>query len=386
MSTDDTAKNIEVTAVDSLQEVSSEQWDALDNSGDPFLKHAFLSGLEIHDCLSPQGWYPIHVLAKSDDELVAAVPLYLKDNSYGEFVFDWAWADAYERAGGKYYPKLVSAIPFTPATGNRFLVKPGWESTDLIEGLLNAIKQLMAANKASSFHCLFPTKTQAAVLTEATLLTRTACQYHWRNHDYQTFDDYLGALKSKRRKQIRKERREANEVGLKIETVTGSDITEAHWHAFHQFYCSTFYRKWGEPRLTENFFNYLSEAMPDAPLLVLASDNDRYIAGSFCMRGETTLFGRHWGCSEHYNHLHFELCYYRNIEFCIQHGLKRFDAGAQGEHKITRGFEPVITWSNHLIRDEGFSNAISDFLTRENLMIDEYIANLDEHSAFRQVE
>ncbi|MGR8950569.1 MAG: GNAT family N-acetyltransferase, partial [Gammaproteobacteria bacterium] len=282
------------------------------------------------------------------------------------------------------YPKLVSAIPFTPATGNRFLIKSGWESAELVAGLVDAIKQLMVANQASSFHCLFPTESQAAMLADVSLLTRTACQYHWYNRDYKDFDDYLGALKSKRRKQIRKERREAQDAGLKIEIVAGGDIGEAHWHAFHKFYCSTFYRKWGEPRLTEEFFNYLSTAMPGAPQLVLASSNNDYVAGSFCMRGESTLFGRHWGCSEHYNHLHFELCYYQNIEFCIREKLQRFDAGAQGEHKITRGFEPVTTWSSHLIRDEGFNRAIGDFLNRENLMIKQYIENLASHSAFRQ--
>ena len=380
------AGNIQFSAIESLVEVDPSAWDALDDSGDPFLRHAFLSGLEKHDCLSPQGWYPIHILAKADDELIAALPLYLKDNSYGEFVFDWSWADAYQRAGGEYYPKLVSAIPFTPATGNRVLTKKGWQSADLTKALVGVVQQLMEANKASSFHCLFPTQAQSQALDEASLLTRRACQYHWYNRDYGSFDDYLAALKSKRRKQIRKERRDANSAGLTIETLYGDDIKEEHWHVFHQFYCSTFYRKWGEPRLTEAFFNYLSESMPDAPLLVLAANGDEYIAGSFCMRGDSTLFGRHWGCTEHYNHLHFELCYYQNIDFCIRENLQCFDAGAQGEHKIMRGFQPVTTWSNHLIRDAGFSRAISDFLSRETPMIEKYIDDLANHSAYRQPE
>ena len=380
------SENIQFSAVQTLADVNAEDWDALDDSGDPFLRHAFLYGLEKYDCLSPQGWYPAHVLAHAGEELIAALPLYLKDNSYGEFVFDWSWADAYERAGGKYYPKLVSAIPFTPASGNRLLVKGDWDASELAQGLIAAIERLMEANNASSFHCLFPTAQQAALFGEASLLTRRACQYHWYNRDYQSFDDYLSALKSKRRKQIRKERRDAEACGLKIETVHGDNIKEHHWHAFHQFYCSTFYRKWGEPRLTEGFFNYLSEAMPDAPLLVLAADNAEYIAGSFCMRGRDTLFGRHWGCSEHYKHLHFELCYYQNIDYCIREGIQRFDAGAQGEHKIMRGFEPVTTWSNHLIRDPGFKRAIDDFLKRENPMIEQYIADLAGHSAYRQAD
>ncbi|MEM7543752.1 MAG: peptidogalycan biosysnthesis protein [Pseudomonadota bacterium] len=267
--------DLKIYAIDSLKDVDANAWDALDDSGDPFLSHAFLSGLEIHDCLEPQGWYPLHLVAKDGDELVAALPLYLKDNSYGEFVFDWAWADAYERAGGKYYPKLVSAIPFTPATGNRLLIKAGADTPQLVHHLMEAVKQLMEANNASSFHCLFPTSMQSALLAAESLSTRRACQYHWRNRDYQHFDDYLGELKSKRRKQIRKERREAQGSGLDIEQIAGKEISEHHWHVFHEFYCSTFYRKWGEPRLTEAFFNYLSEAMPNAPLLVLREHPER---------------------------------------------------------------------------------------------------------------
>jgi uncharacterized protein len=378
--------NIEISAIDSLKHVDAAQWDSLNVAGDPFLSHAFLVGLEIHDCLSPQGWYPIHLLARRGTSLVAAMPMYLKDNSYGEFVFDWAWADAYERAGGRYYPKLVSAIPFTPATGQRLLYDNDTNLSELLPAMIDAVKQLMESNKASSFHCLFPTNEQSAQFAASGLLTRQACQYHWNNRDYDTFDDYLGALKSKRRKQIRKERRDAQGAGLRIELLTEDAITERHWHAFHKFYCSTFYRKWGEPRLTEEFFNYLSDAMPKAPLLVLAADGDEYIAGSFCMRGRETLFGRHWGCLEHYNHLHFELCYYQNIEFCIAEKIKKFDAGAQGEHKIARGFEPVITWSNHLIADQGFSSAIADFLKRETGGINNYIDSLAVHSAFKHIE
>ncbi len=378
--------DIEVTAIDSLKQVNADDWDALNQYADPFLSHAFLVGLEIHDCLTPQGWYPIHLIAQQGDKLVAAMPMYLKDNSYGEFVFDWAWADAYERAGGKYYPKLVSAIPFTPATGNRLLHKADFDIVTILPALMGAVMKLMEANHASSFHCLFPNALQSEQLADAGLLTRRACQYHWRNRDYANFDDYLAALKSKRRKQIRKERRDAHSSGLNIELLTGDAISARHWHAFHKFYCSTFYRKWGEPRLTEEFFNYLSTAMPQAPLLVLAANGEEYIAGSFCMRGGNTLFGRHWGCVEHYNHLHFELCYYQNIDFCIQEKIRTFDAGAQGEHKITRGFEPITTWSNHLIADKGFSSAISSFLKQETSAVKNYIDGLAEHSAFRNSE
>ncbi|MFT4564043.1 MAG: putative N-acyltransferase [Gammaproteobacteria bacterium] len=375
--------NVDIIA--SLADVDPAHWNRLNPSGDPFLTHEFLYGLELHNCLKPQGWYGSHLLLRAPDgNLVGAMPLYLRTNSYGEFVFDWAWADAYERAGGKYYPKLVSAVPFTPATGNRLLAANAEDLAVALPVLMNVAIELLNEHQASSLHCLFPTLEQAEQFKEHELLVRTGCQYHWYNRDYTSFDDFLQALNSKRRKQIKRERRDANAPGIEIEVLHGGAITPEHWHVFHEFYCSTFYRKWGEPRLTESFFRYLSQALPDAPLLVLGKHEGEYVAGSFSMRGLDTLYGRHWGCSQHFKQLHFELCYYKTIEFCIEEKLARFDAGAQGEHKMTRGFEPVKTWSAHWIADPRFRDAIAEFLERESQHIDHYVDEISSHKAYKQ--
>ncbi len=377
---------MKLTAISSLSEVEPAAWNALNHDGDPFLSHEFLCGLELHDCLEPQGWYGSHILLHDDaDKLIGAMPLYLRTNSYGEFVFDWAWADAFERAGGRYYPKFVSAIPFTPASGKRLLVADPATLEIAAPALIGAAVEITGQNDASSLHILFPDPDQAIALHGHELLLRAGCQYHWFNRDYATFDDFLGALNSKRRKQIRRERRDAQQPGMEIEVLYGDTITPEHWAVFHKFYCSTFYRKWGEPRLTEPFFRYLSEALPDAPLLVLGRHEGEYVAGSFSMRGSDTLYGRHWGCSQHFKQLHFELCYYQTIEFCIEQGLTRFDAGAQGEHKIMRGFDPVKTWSAHWIADANFRRAIADFLARETHHIDQYIDDLSGHRAYKQL-
>jgi hypothetical protein len=376
---------MKLLVISSLSEVDADSWNALNRDGDPFLAHEFLYGLEQHNCLEPQGWYTSHVLLRDDDDaLIAAMPLYLRTNSYGEFVFDWAWADAFERAGGNYYPKFVSAIPFTPATGNRLLVANASDLEVAAPALTAAAIEVTKQNDASSLHYLFPDADQAACLKDQNFLLRAGCQYHWFNRDYETFDDFLGALNSKRRKQIRRERRDANAPGMEVEVLYGDRITPEHWAVFHKFYCSTFYRKWGEPRLTESFFCYLSEVMPDAPLLVLGKYEGDYVAGSFSMRGSDTLYGRHWGCSQHFKQLHFELCYYQTIDFCIEQGLQRFDAGAQGEHKITRGFDPVKTWSAHWIADSNFRDAIADFLVRETNHIDHYVDELAGHRAYKK--
>jgi len=376
---------MQVEVINSLSEVTAAEWNRLNPDGDPFLSHEFLHGLELHECLRPQGWYSSHVVMRdSNNTLFAALPLYLRTNSYGEFVFDWSWADAFERAGGRYYPKFVSAIPFTPASGKRFLVAEADHLGIAVPMLTAAAIELLKHNGASSLHFLFPDVDQAERLKAQNLLIRTGCQYHWFNHDYATFDDFLQALNSKRRKQIRRERRDAHAADVAIEVLHGDAITPEHWSVFHKFYCSTFYRKWGEPRLTESFFRYLSEALPNAPLLVLGKHAGKYIAGSFSMRGRDTLYGRHWGCSQHFKQLHFELCYYQTIEFCIAEGLDRFDAGAQGEHKIMRGFDPVKTWSAHWIVEPHFRDAIADFLVRETHHIDHYVEEMSSHRAYKK--
>ena len=311
--------------------------------------------------------------------------MYLKSNSLGEFVFDWSWADAYERSGGHYYPKLVSAIPFVPSTGSRLLVAPDHQDKQALTELL-AKGALAVADRleVSSLHCLFPPQDQLDTCTGAGMLARIGCQYHWTNQGYADFDGFLATLTSKRRKQIRRERRAVAEANIETEVLHGDEVSAAQWRTFFEFYCSTFYRRWGDPRLTLDFFEALSTRMPRETLLFLASHAGEYVAGAFAMRGSDALFGRHWGCTQRFKHLHFELCYYQTIDYCINHGLTTLDAGAQGEHKIARGFLPVRTWSAHWLRDAGFSNAIASFLERESGQIENYIGALDHHSPYRQ--
>jgi uncharacterized protein len=377
---------MQISVLDSLETIDPQRWDAL-AGGDPFLKYGFLRGLEDTDCLAPQGWYPQHLTVFDGDRLCGALPLYVRDNSYGEFVFDWSWADAYERAGGKYYPKLVTAIPFSPVTGRRLLIdRDADDCTRIADGLVSAAVRACDDNNLSSWHCLFPETTELPSFEHAGLLTRLGCQYHWFNHGYTDFDDFLSTLTSKKRKQIKRERRRVNEQDIQIDVLVGDDIAAEHWSVFHRFYCSTFYRKWGEPRLTETFFQTLNERLPGAPMLLLARAAGDYVAGAFALVSDDTLYGRHWGCSESHDGLHFELCYYQTIDYCIRHGLKRLDAGAQGEHKLARGFVPVSTWSVHWIRDAGFRRAVDEFVKQERNALEQYMRGLESHVAFRQVQ
>lgn len=374
---------MDLRVVDSLASVDAAQWDRL-AGGHPFLRHGFLHGLEVTGCLEPQGWYPQHLLLEDGGQLVAALPLYLRDNSYGEFVFDWSWAEAYQRAGGRYYPKLVSAIPFAPVSGPRLLVHPARDDgATLAARLVESAVALCDDNGLSSWHCLFPATAELPHYERAGLALRLGCQYHWFNDGYADFDAFLAALSSKKRKQIRRERRLVAEHGLVIETLRGAEIGADQWSVFHRFYCSTFERKWGEPRLTEAFFQTLEERLPGTAVLILARRGADYVAGAFAVAGPDTLYGRHWGCSAHYDNLHFELCYYRTIDYCISQGLACLDAGAQGEHKLARGFVPVETWSAHWLRDAGFRRAVADFVRRERAAMDEHVRELGEHVAFR---
>ena len=376
---------MELRTITSLQEVEAADWNGLTDDSYPFLRHEFLVSLEEFDCLEPNGWRPFHLVLYEDTELLGAVPMYLKSNSLGEFVFDWSWADAYERSGGHYYPKLVSAIPFVPSTGSRLLVAPDHQDKQALTELL-AKGALAVADRleVSSLHCLFPPQDQLDTCTGAGMLARIGCQYHWTNQGYADFDGFLATLTSKRRKQIRRERRAVAEANIETEVLHGDEVSAAQWRTFFEFYCSTFYRRWGDPRLTLDFFEALSTRMPRKTLLFLASHAGEYVAGAFAMRGSDALFGRHWGCTQRFKHLHFELCYYQTIDYCINHGLTTLDAGAQGEHKIARGFLPVRTWSAHWLRDAGFSNAIASFLERESGQIENYIGALDHHSPYRQ--
>ncbi|MBI2994111.1 MAG: N-acetyltransferase [Gammaproteobacteria bacterium] len=378
---------LEIRQLDGLHDIRPADWDRLAGGGNPFLRHAFLHGLEEHDCLDAHGWQPCHLAAWSGSRLVGALPLYLRSNSYGEFVFDWAWADAYQRAGGRYYPKLVSAIPFTPVCGPRLLIDAEFPGAAAVREQLAAAALHFAERHAlSSVHCLFPPADDEPTFERNGFLRRKTCQFHWFNRGYRDFQDFLDALTSKRRKAIRRERRAVGEAGVNIERLDGRDVTDPHWRRFYEFYCSTFHRRWGSPRLTLPFFMSLSRRMPEQTLLILASRRGRCIAGAFAMLGDDAIYGRHWGCEEDLPFLHFELCYYQTIDLCIERRLSRVDAGVQGEHKLSRGFAPIAASSFHWLRHPGFRAAIEDYLKQETREVDAYMESLEFHLPYRSGE
>ncbi|WP_445681355.1 GNAT family N-acetyltransferase [Radicibacter daui] len=374
--------------VSALSEVPAADWDRCAGNGNPFLSHAFLQALEESGSVSAEtGWLPQHlVLEDESGRLVGAVPLYLKSHSAGEYVFDHGWADAYERAGGRYYPKLQSCVPFTPVPGPRLLVAPdapeGTRST-LIAGLEKALE----VHGASSLHITFPEEEDWQALGAAGWLQRIGHQYHWHNDGYGSFEDFLGALNSRKRKAIRKERREVAESGIRLLNITGSELTEAHWDAFFEFYMDTGSRKWGRPYLNREFFSLIGERMADRILLVMAQEEGRFVGGALNLIGSDALYGRNWGCLEHVKFLHFEACYYRAIDFAIERGLARVEAGAQGEHKVQRGYLPVATYSAHLIADPALSAPVAQFLARERRAeLADIEAMRREWSPFRHTE
>ncbi len=374
-----------VTTIGRIADVPASEWDALAGGDHPFTRHAFLDALERHGCVGEEvGWIPCHVLVHTGGELAGATPAYVKLHSQGEFVFDWGWADAYARHGLDYYPKLVSAIPFTPSAGPRLLVRPGAPRPAVERALTAGAIAVAKAMQCSSFHWLFPHDRDAAALkSRKVLLMRSGCQFHWMNRGYRDFRDYLDALTSKRRKEIRRERRDAAAAPVEVEIHDGRTATEAHWRAYHTLYSSTYDRKWGYPALTLPFFVAVAAALPDRTLLALARRGRSYVAGAHCFVGRDTLFGRNWGCTEQHRGLHFEICYYRLIEHCIRRGLARFDAGAQGEHKILRGFLPVETHSAHWIADPRFHEAIGRFLAEERAGLRRYRLAMERHSPYR---
>ncbi len=372
-----------IKQLSSLDEIPCESWNSLIDTDNPFVRYEYLYGLERFDCLKSHGWVPCHLVLYSGSSLTGALPLYIRTNSYGEFVFDWSWADAYERAGGKYYPKLVSAIPFAPVSGPRLLVNPKHPQVDIVkQQLIEKVLQIIKSNHLSSYHCLFPSQSENIFL-EKNLLQRHTVQYHWRNQGYIDFNDFLGSMNSKKRKQIRRERKKIIESMVDIECYTGGQMNEYLWDVYYEFYCSTFHKRWGNPRLTKDFFYSLSNSMPSETLIILAKAGENYIAGSFLMKGKNTLYGRHWGCVEQLPYLHFELCYYQPIQYCIEKGIKFFDAGVQGEHKLARGFDPVITNSFHWIEDINFRTAIEEFLVHEKREINVYVNELSLHLPYK---
>ncbi|MDO8420875.1 MAG: GNAT family N-acetyltransferase [Parvibaculum sp.] len=372
-----------------LGAVDPAQWDACANPVgevfNPFLSHAFLYALEESGSATRRtGWMPYHLLFEdAQGELAGCMPMYLKGHSRGEYVFDHGWADAFERAGGSYYPKLQVSVPFTPATGPRLLTKPGAGRAAAEDQLIAAALEVARRTNVSSLHFTFLPERQWKLMGERGFLQRNDQQFHWLNHDYKTFDDFLADLSSRKRKMIRKEREKAMENGISVEWVTGKDLTEAHWDAFYEFYMDTGQRKWGSPYLTREFFSLINERMPNDTLLIMAKRDGRMIAGALNFIGSEVLFGRNWGAIEHHPFLHFECCYYQAIDFAIAKGLKRVEAGAQGEHKLARGYLPAKTFSAHWIENEGFSAAVADYLSRERQHLEHDMEVLSTYSPFR---
>lgn len=378
----------DVTSLNSISEIGPEIWDACANPEggrpeDPFTTYRFLHALEVSGSVGNRsGWQPQYLSVQKNGETIAVAPLYAKGHSQGEYVFDHSWAHAYENAGGRYYPKLQMAVPFTPATGRRFLTRKGHE-TEGIAALVQGAVQLGSNHGLSSLHITFCTEAEAIAGEAMGLMRRIGQQFHWENDDYHSFDDFLAALSSRKRKTIRKERTQAQGFGGEIVQLTGADIKPEHWDHFWDFYQDTGSRKWGSPYLTRSFFDLIGETMAEDLLLVFAMRDGTPIAGALNFVGRDTLFGRYWGCSEHHPCLHFELCYYQAIDYAIAHGL-RVEAGAQGEHKLARGYLPAPTHSLHWIADQGFARAVEDFLEREREAVDEEMEILTDYGPFRK--
>ncbi len=375
-----------------IAEIGQAAWDrcasAPDYAGNPFISFDFLDALEQTDCaVERTGWGPHHLLLKDEaGEAAAVMPLYLKSHSRGEYVFDHAWADAYARAGGRYYPKLQSCSPFSPVTGPRLLVRPGVDREAAQRLLLGGALTLCERLGASGVNVTFPTQAEWTLIGEEGLLKRQDQQYHWFNNGYATFDDFLGALSSNRRKTIRRERRDAL-AAVEVVALSGDDLREAHWNAFYAFYMDTGERKWGRPYLTRAFFSALGQRMGDRVLLLLARRNGRWVAGALNLIGDDCLFGRHWGCSEDIPFLHFELCYYQAIEHAIRLGLPRVEAGAQGQHKIARGYLPAPVYSAHYIADPALRAPVARYLEQERQAVQQEMDWLaEEYSPFKTVE
>lgn len=387
---------LQLRSLSTITEIGADDWDACANpkasgfttdiADNPFLFHRFLKSLEESGCASTQtGWRPSHLaLEGNDGTLLGVMPLYVKSHSYGEYVFDHAWAEALERAGGRYYPKLQCAIPFTPATGRRLLAKPGPQAQAVEQALAHGAKQVLHRLGLSSLHITFCPKPQWEMLGAQGFLLRTDQQFHWPNRGYESFEDFLNSLSSRKRKAIKRERAEALQNGITVEWVTGNDISEAHWDAFFEFYLDTGSRKWGRPYLNRLFFSLIGSRMKDEILLIMCKRDGRYIAGALNFIGSDTLFGRYWGAVEHQPFLHFEACYYQAIDFAIERRLDCVEAGAQGGHKIARGYLPSQTYSAHYVTEPSFHDALARYLDAERAHVDAGIEELANHAPYRK--
>lgn len=376
--------------VQSIDSAGPDQWASLHTADNPFVDYRYLRALEESESVGGgSGWQVHHLLLRdASEKLVGAVPCYLKQHSYGEYVFDWGWADAYRRSGLAYYPKMVCAVPFTPASGSRLLTIDGTlaEVKAIRQALASALIDEAQRLGVSSVHCLFLPEEEATELTggESVWLARHDLQFHWCNHNYDQFADFLASFSSKKRKNVNRERRRVREAGVSMEVFSGDDLTPDHWRLFYQLYRHTVYKRGGTAYLTERFFQIIAEQMADSVVMVMAKAGDRHVAAALNFCGGDVLYGRYWGCLADYDSLHFETCYYRAIEYCIAHGVSRYEAGAQGEHKLSRGFLPTTTRSIHWLAHPQFADAVADYLDDEREQIAGYQEMLQAHTPFRQ--
>lgn len=368
-----------------IRDVDAKVWNSLAGNS-PFLRHEFLAALERTGCVGADtAWQPHHLLLRdAAQNLIGALPLYVKHDSRGEFVFDWGWAHAYEQAGLAYYPKLVSAVPFTPVTGRRLLIAEEVDHKSAANALLNAARELSEQICASSLHILFPTDAEQRFLSEAGLHRRKGCQFHWQNENYRNFDEFLATFTSAKRKKARRERRRIAEAGIRFERLRGDELGDDDWEAVFDFYSNTFLRRGRLPYLNRDFFAQISRTMPENLIIILARYGRDPIAVAICFRSDEALYGRYWGSLADFHSLHFEACYYQGIDYCIREGLKRFEPGTQGEHKISRGFVPTATWSSHRLMDSGFDRALGELLAKEQSHVDAYMHELATHLPYRE--
>ena len=376
---------MEVKQIHNMAQVDAEDWNRLAGEAYPFMRHEFLWALEQSGSVCEHtGWIASHLLVLDDDQLVAVMPLYLKSHSWGEYVFDQQWAEAYQQQGLDYYPKWLTAIPLTPCQGSRIVMQSAVDPLEVMRTLFNYIKQLSEQQGISSWHCLFPELQQAEQLQSLGLNIREGVQFHWFNQGYRDFNDFLSTLNANKRKMLKRERRRVSEQGVRLLRIAGKDVSDRQWQVFFQFYTMTYLKRQSQPYLNLAFFQQIAATMGEQLLLVLAVKDDQTIAAALSFIGGDTLYGRYWGCDEDYDSLHFEACYYQGLDYCIEHGLKRFDSGAQGEHKIARGFEPVTTYSAHWIKDARFATAIAHFLVREQQAVQHYKQDAASYLPFKQ--
>ncbi len=376
---------MQVQLLNSILEVPSEAWDSLLPTGNIFLRHSFLAGLEKTGCVRAEiGWQPCHLTVRdAQGTLVAAMPMYLKFNSFGEFVFDWSWADAYAQRGLKYYPKLVSAIPFTPAQGPRILSLPETDENEIVITITQFLQDWCEHHGVESCHLLFVLKSQCELLNNRGFLTRLGCQFHWYNCQYRDFEDFLDRFTAAKRKKLKREKRRVAEAGVEHQWKLGSQIDDEAWETIHRLYRSTFHNYGNYPALTLDFFKYLGSELGEQVVIIQALRGGRIVAASLCFKTDTHLYGRYWGAEEQIADLHFETCYYQGIDYCIQHGIEIFEPGAQGEHKVSRGFEPTLTYSAHYILNPQFRFALAEVLQKEQQHVRMYKKSIRSHLPFK---